>query len=104
MMFVFYKKGRKEDLGNYRPGSLSLVPGKVMEQITQHVQDKQVMGCRQHGFMEGGPCLANLISCCDKVTCLVDKGKVGEVVYLDFSKASGAVFHSLLEKVVRGFG
>ena len=39
-----YKKGRKEDLGNYRPVSLTLVPRKVVEQlilsaITQHVQD-----------------------------------------------------------------
>jgi len=28
-------------------------------------------------------CLSNLISFCDKVTCLVDEGKAGDVVYLD---------------------
>ncbi|KFQ12409.1 hypothetical protein N330_12757, partial [Leptosomus discolor] len=43
-----YKKGRKEDLGNYRPVSLTLVPGKVMEQIilrtiTSHLQKNQVI-------------------------------------------------------------
>ncbi|KAK4807886.1 LOW QUALITY PROTEIN: hypothetical protein QYF61_007792 [Mycteria americana] len=100
-----HRKGRKEDPGNYRPVSLTLVPGKVMEQIilsaiTQHVQDNQVMRPSQHGFMKGRSCLTILISFYDKVTRLVDEGKAVDVVYLDFSKAFGTLSHSiLLEKL-----
>ena len=43
-----YKKGYKEDLGNYRTISLTLVPEKVMEQIilseiTRYIGDNRVI-------------------------------------------------------------
>ncbi|KAK4809102.1 LOW QUALITY PROTEIN: hypothetical protein QYF61_004038 [Mycteria americana] len=84
-----FKKGRKEDPGNYRPISLTSVPGKLMEQIilsaiTRHVEDNQGIKPSQHGFRKGRSCLTTLISY-DKVTCLVDEGKAVDVVYLDFT-------------------
>ena len=83
-----YKKGRKEGPGNYRSVRLTLAPRKVMEQIilsaiTWHMQDNQGIRPSQHGFIKGRSCLTNLISLSDKITCLVDKGKVVDVVYLD---------------------
>ena len=105
-----YKKGHKEDLGNYRPVSLTSVPGKVIEQvilnaITQYVQDNQGIRPSQHGFMKGKSCLTNLIFY-DWVTCLVDEGEAVGVVYLDFSKAFDMVspMYSPGEAVSQCFG
>ena len=71
-----YKKGLKEDLGNYRPVSLTSVLGKVMEQIslstiTQHMQDNQGIRPSQRGFMTDRSCSTNLICLYNKVTHLV---------------------------------
>jgi len=62
-----FKKGRKVDPGNYRPVSLTSIPGKVMEQLIlevsiKQVEEKKVIRSSQHGFTKGKSCLTNLIA------------------------------------------
>ena len=53
-----FKKGKKEDLGNYTPITLTSDPGKVMEQLvldtlSKQTEEKEVMRSSQHGFTRG---------------------------------------------------
>jgi len=81
----------REDPGDYRPINLTSLPGKVMKKVVwrdieKHLKNKAVTGHSQRGFMEGKSCLSNLTSFHDKVTCVMEKGKMMDMIFLDFSK------------------
>ena len=96
-MVPTYKKGRKNDLGNYRPVSLISVLGKVMDQIilsaiAQHMQDNQGIRPRQLGIMKDMSCLTDLISFYDKVTHLMDEGKALQTLVKPLTPSPTALF------------
>jgi len=80
-----FKTGEKEDPGNYRPVSLTSIPGKMMEQlilevIIKQAKEKKVIRSSQHGFTKGKSCLTNPIAFCDDMTGWVDEGRAVDVV------------------------
>jgi len=83
--------GKKCYLDNYRPNSLTSVPGKIMENIIlgiieKHLKDNAVICHNQHGFMRGMSNVINLFY--DKVTHLVDQEIPVYVIFMNFSKPS----------------
>lgn len=49
-----FRKGKKEDPGNYKPNTLTSIPGKVVEQlildtISRHIKKRKVIRHSQHG-------------------------------------------------------
>jgi len=104
-----FKKGKKEDPGNYRLVSLTSIPGKVMEQlilevIIKQVEEKKVIRSSQHGFTKGKSCLTNLTAFYGGVTGWVGEGRAVDVVYIDFSKAFDTVSHNIFLGKLRKCG
>ena len=68
-----FKKGKQEDLGNYRPVSPIFVPGKVVEQlvldaVSKQLEEKKVIRSSQHGFTRGRSCSTILVAFYDVIT------------------------------------
>ena len=102
-----FKKGKKDDPGNYSLVCLTSIPGKVMEQlilgaVSRHIKDKRVIRDSQHGFTKRKSCLINLIAFYEDITRWINNGKAVDVVYLDFTKAPDT--HSILTAKLRKYG
>uniref|UniRef100_K7EZH3 Reverse transcriptase domain-containing protein n=1 Tax=Pelodiscus sinensis TaxID=13735 RepID=K7EZH3_PELSI len=104
-----FKKGSRGDPGNYRPVSLTSVPGKLVEtivknKIVKHVEEHNLLDKSQHGFCKGKSCLTNLLEFFEGVNKHADKGDPVDIVYLDFQKAFDKVPHQRLLCKLHGHG
>ena len=104
-----FKKGSKDDPGNYKPISLTSVPGKMLESIIaddmmSHLEHNKLILDSQQGFRSGRSCLTNLVDFFHDMFSIYDKSRAIDILYLDFRKAFDKVPHKRLMAKVRSLG
>ena len=104
-----YKKGPKEEPGNYRPVCLTSVPCKIFESIiadliVDHLEKNNLLKDSQHGFRQNRSCLSNLLEFFHNMFSLYDKSRAIDIIYLDFQKAFDKVPHKKLMVKTRALG
>ena len=104
-----FKAGENILGSNYRPISLTSVPGKLLESIVKdrivsHLEEHELIGRSQHGFLRGKSCLTNLLEFFYFIFKEHDRTRAVDIVYLDFRKAFDKVPHGRLMAKVEALG
>ena len=104
-----HKKGPEDQASNFRPVSLTSVPGKVLEtlikaRMVSHLDRNDLLLGSQHGFRAGRSCLTNLLEFYHAIFGAYDRSGSVDVVFLDFQKAFDKVPHRRLMAKVRALG
>ena len=106
---AIFKSGTKTKAENYRPISLTSVPGKLLEklvrdEIVSHMETNNLFSTAQHGFIKGRSCSTQLLELVEELTEALDSSEDIDIVYLDFRKAFDKVPHKRLLKKLWGYG
>lgn len=66
------------------------------EIVPRHIKNKDVTGDSQCDFTKSNLYLTNLLVFYDRVTALMDDGRVTDITYLDLCKAFDTILHDIL--------
>lgn len=102
-----HKKGRKNEVTNYRPiAKLSCIP-KLFESIVYDAMSfhcKSIISPNQHGFLKGRSTTTNLIEFASRTLCALEDGKEVDVIATDFSKAFDKISHGIILMKLKALG
>ena len=104
-----FKKGKRDDPGNYRPVSLTSVCGKIMKkiirkEIVDRLERDEVISDVQPGFVQGKSCQTQLLTVIEERTKWMEERKPFDCLYFDYRKAFDSVPHMRLTRKIESCG
>ena len=106
---AIFKKGDKQNPGNYRPISLTCILCKVLESLVRdaiqsHMEDLKLYSTCQYGFRKNRSCTTQLLKVMDDFSNFSENGDTFDTIYLDFKKAFDTVPHERLLTKLKAYG
>lgn len=96
-----FKKGRKDQPGNYRPIAIIPVLSKIVEiimakQLISFLEENNLLSKGQFGFRSGLSTTHALVKLADDLLCSFENKELAAVTFCDFSRAFDLVSHDIL--------
>lgn len=106
---AIFKKGNKQEPGNYRPVSLTSISCKILESIVtdsirNYMETNSLFTKCQHGFRNNRSCVTQLLEVLNNFSSMIENKDCIDVIYLDFSKAFDTVPHQRLITKLKSYG
>ena len=99
-----FKKGKKDEMNNYRPISVISVVAKIFEKLIfeelyEYLNNNNLISASQSGFRTLHSTLTALIEAVDNWSINIDNGLLNGVILIDLKKAFDTIDHAILRKL-----